>query len=76
LAAGPFVRGERALGIRRRPNGIVGAPEGDKERVTLRVHLVAVMPVECLAQETPVSLERLRVSVAELLRAASTLRCP
>ena len=55
----------RELGGRR--EGAGRGREGDKERVTLRVHLNTVMGGESLAQRSPMLSERLRVRVGPKL---------
>ena len=61
---GHRVRGETALAGDRRSDGVPGAPERDKERVTLRIDLIAVMLVERLAQDSPMLVERVPIQLA------------
>jgi hypothetical protein len=61
---GPSVLAEAALAGNRRRDGVFGAPERDKERVTLRVDLAAVMFAERLAQDSPMLVECLAVPLA------------
>ncbi len=69
-ALGPVVRGERALRVGGRGDGVAGAGEGVEERVALRVHLAAAVRREGLAEEAAVVGEQVAVARAELLQQA------
>jgi hypothetical protein len=51
---GPFVLGERALGVGSRSDGFPGGSERDEERVAFRIDLMTPVLRECVAQQTPV----------------------
>jgi hypothetical protein len=69
-AVGPFVLRERSLAVDGCGYGVLGAPEGDEERIALRVDLVAPMGLERLTEESLVLCQRLPVVPAEPLQQA------
>ncbi len=64
---GPRMLGEAELARDRAGDGVLGAPEGDEERVSLRVDLVAAVLGERLAEDPLVVGERPTVDVASQL---------
>src|SRR6266849_9907622 len=66
-AVGPDVLGKPALRCDRRRHRVLGATEGDEERVPLRVDLVAAVLGERLAQDPLVIGERVAVAISQLL---------
>ena len=68
---------ERALRLRSRGERGLAVVEDNEERVALRVDLDAAVALEGRAQQPPMLRQRVRVAVAQLLRAgASSPRCP
>ncbi len=55
-----------ACAVRRSRHGVLGAREGDEERVPLRVDFDAAVPLECLTERPPMLEERVGVRVAQL----------
>src|SRR5439155_20652238 len=62
--------GEGIAPFSRSGKRVRGSCEGDEERVPLRVHLNAAVPVETLTQRSTVIREHARVGVAELVQQA------
>lgn len=54
---------EYTLRLSRGPNGVLGAAEGNKKGIPLRVDLVAAVLRECLPQQPSMVLERVAVSI-------------
>ena len=63
---GPVVPGERLLRGQRRERGVLGAPEGDEERIALRADALAAGVLEDGAQHTVVLGEHVSVLVPQL----------
>jgi hypothetical protein len=59
---------ERALAVRGGGDRIGSSAEGDEERVTLRVHLDAVVIGERRPESPPMLVQRLLITVAELMQ--------
>ena len=55
---------EHLLSPERRRNGAPGRGERDEERVTLRIHLHTVMPIDRLAQHQPMPRQLFGVRIA------------
>ena len=66
-AVGPRLGGERPLQLDRRGDRVACARERDEERVALRVDLVAVEPLDRLADQPGMGLKHIVVALAELL---------
>ncbi len=62
--------GEGIAPFSRSGKRVRGSCEGDEERISLRVHLNAAVPVETLTQRSTVIREHARVGVAELVQQA------
>jgi len=65
---GPGLRGEPALRGYSGANRVARAREGDEERITLRIDLVATEPFNCRTEQPGVRRKNLVVPVAKLLQ--------
>ena len=64
----PCVRGERLLRAGGCRDRVANGGEGDEERISLRVDLVPVLGVKCLAKQAPVHCEQVGVGVTGALQ--------